>query len=325
MKKTSVICIIILILNSLLVIDNKFLYLLPFDLLSFENIATRGAWHKIDNGEKSKYDKIKDYTEPIYRQLNTEPNLLYIKLPNKNTFFTEDMGMSAYEIDNYGNIIWQRRIQGETYYGIKSINSDEILLSILNKRRLVKIDKRTGLEKTIIEGDYRDIYLTDNKDVVLVENNENGHIIMVNLDGNTIWRSEDTFYWARGVWQKEDKNFLVVDFKNKAYEVDYKTKKIIWTLENILYYPNSIQEMKNGNYLIADEHNNRVIEVNPLTRKVIREYSDGLFSPNYAKEEDNGNWIICDTDNHRIVEINSNNKLLWELSNIYAPNRVDRF
>lgn len=299
------------------------LYFLPFDFIKFEEISKKGASHEIDTGEKTTYDAVKDHTEPIYRQLSSLPNLLYIKAPNKNTLFTEDMGMSAYEVDPLGNVVWQRRVQGETYYGIEPINSDEILLSVLNKSLLLKINKKTGVETIIANDDFRDIHLTPENKIAVVQNKEEGKIILFDLNGEKLWESQDTFFWARGVWQKKDMNFLIADFRNKIYEVDYQTGKIIWDFDDDFYYPNSIQEMLNGNYLVADEHNNRIVEVNPQKNKVVKEFSEDVFSPNCAKELENGNWLICDTDNHRIIEV-KNQKVVWELSNLHAPNKVSR-
>jgi hypothetical protein len=289
----------------------------------FKKHATKGAWHEIDSGPKATYDAKKEYTAPVYRQLSSLPNLEYIKLPQKSTYFTEDMGMSAYEISPKGEVLWSRRIQGETYYGIAPINQDEILLSVLNKSHILKINKKNGIENVFISGDYRDIQIK-NGNVILVQNSKNGKAQIFSLSGKILWSSIDNFFWARGVWQKNNKNILVADFKNKIYEIDFKTRKIIWTFNSSLYYPNSIQEMHNGNYLVADEHNNRVIEIDPHRKKIINEFSNGLYSPNCAVELANKDLLICDTDNHRIIQIDKEKRLIWQVSNVHAPNKVFR-
>jgi hypothetical protein len=289
---------------------------------NFYDVALKGAWHVPDTGIKTRYD-ITTGTKAIYRQITTPPNLLYIDLSEKNTFITDDMGMAAFEVDRFGNVVWEKKIYGQTYFGIAPLNDDELLLNMLSYGRMVKINKKTKAETIIKIGLFRDVAVTNQGLILTVESTQNGRVLLMSTDGTTVWQSEPAFYYARGVWQKKNGNILVVDFRNKAYEIDYNTNKIIWEMGG-LSYPNSIQEMINGNYLITDEHNNRIIEVNPADKSIVRSYSDGLWSPNYAKELDNGDWLISDTDNHRVIQVNDQDNIVWEMSNLHAPNRAVR-
>ncbi|WP_239615850.1 hypothetical protein [Cohnella mopanensis] len=289
---------------------------------NFYEVAKRGAWHEVDNHEKSRYKDGK--TIPIYHQITTAPNLLYVKIPLENTYVTDDMGMAAMEIDPLGNVVWERKAEEQTYFGIAPLNKDELLLSLLSYNRLIKINKKTGEETLILNEGVRDVQVTSDGDILTVENSETSKVILLSQNGTVIWESKPTFYYPRGVWRKTDGNILVVDFNHKAYEIDYKSKKIIWEMGGF-NHPNSIQEMKNSNYLIADEHNNRVIEINPSMKKIVRKYDKGLWSPNSARELPNGDWLISDSDNHRVIQINRMFNIVWELSNLNNPNRAVRY
>jgi len=288
----------------------------------FHEIARRGAWHEVDNHEKSIISN--EGTIPIYHQIVTAPNLMYYFLPKENTYVTDDMGMAAMEIDPLGNVVWEKKLQGQTYFGIAPLNKDELLLSLLNYNQLVKINKKTGEETTILNEAVRDVQVTSDGDILTVENSETSKVILLSQTGKVIWASKPTFLYPRGVWRKTDGNILVVDFNHKAYEIDFKSKEIIWEIGGF-NHPNSIQEMKNKNYLIADEHNDRVVEVNPSSKKVVREYHGGLRSPNSARELSNGDWLISDSDNHRVIQINRLFNIVWELSNLNNPNRSVRY
>jgi hypothetical protein len=290
--------------------------------MNFYNNALKGAWHVEDTGIKTRYSTIEG-TKPIYRQISTPPNLLYVELPRENTYLTDDMGMAAFEVDEMGNVVWERKIYGETYFGIAPLNEDEIILNILSKKKMLKIDKKSGTEVIVKEGSFRDITITDKGEILTAEAVQEGRVLLLDTNGATIWESYPIFNNPRGVYQKENGNILVVDFKHKAYEINYNTRNVIWEMSGF-YYPNSIQEMKNGNYLITDEHNNRVIEVEASTQNIVRSYTEGLWSPNYARELENGDWLISDTDNHRVIQVDKNNNLVWELSNLHAPNRATR-
>lgn len=282
----------------------------------------KGATHPEDQLEKTRYEPSVG-TDPIYRQIKTPPNLLYTELPEKYTYITDDMGMAAYKIDSHGNVVWKKSIYHQTYFGIAPINEDEFLLSLYSDGEIVKINTATDKEELFYSGYYRDIVITADNKIVLVENIEEGKVLLLDMDGEVLWESNPQFFYARSAWQKEDGNILVVDFNHKAYEIDYNTKEIIWEMDGF-NHPNSIQEMDNKNYLISDEHNNRIVEVDPSSNEIVRVYGEGLWSPNYARELENGNWLISDADNHRVIEVTSEDKIVWELYNMHTPNRAVR-
>lgn len=289
----------------------------------FYNVALKGATHIVDSNEKARFVSIDEGTKPIYRQITTPPNLLYIDLPENNTFITDDMGMAVFEIDKFGNVVWEQKQKDKTYFGIIPINLNEIVFNAYSYGRVEKLNKVAGEANIIYDGYMRDIVPAEGGNLLLVGHEDKGKAVIIDVEGKLIWESNPEFYYPRGVWQKEDGNILIVDFRGKAYEIDYYTKNIIWEMKGF-NCPNSIQETINKNYLIADEHNNRVVEINPINKKIVRTYSRDLWSPNYARELKNGDWLICDTDNNRVIQINNQDNMVWELSNMHTPNRAVR-
>ena len=81
--------------------------------------------------------------------------------------------------------------------------------------------------------------------------------------------------------------------------------------DNQLYKPISARELKNGNIIIADSYNHRVIEVTK-SRQIVWQYGttgtygsgdNQLYNPFSARELKNGNIIIADFSNHRVIEV----------------------
>jgi len=288
----------------------------------FYDIATKGAWHEYDTGEKSQYNPVTRETIPIYRRIETPPNLLYIE-PNdiESLFITDDLGLRAMELDKNGYVVWEYLFDANVnYFGIYPYGEDEVIVSMLNYGRVVIVNKITDEVRILIDVPVRDVQVISPNEILLMENLEKGRALIVNGNGEIIWESEPLFYWSRGVWMKQDGNILVTDFYNKAYEIDYNTKEIIWEVDGFKS-PGTIQEMANGNYLIADEHRNRVIEINPQTNRVVRKYTN-VYSPNAARELPNGDWLIADSDNGRIIRINHKQHIIYEVSNLNNPNKA---
>jgi hypothetical protein len=121
-------------------------------------------------------------------------------------------------------------------------------------------------------------------------------------------------------------NILICDQGNhRVIEVSMVSKTIVWqhgttgtsgTGRNYLNSPGSVQLLDNGNILIADTGNNRVIEVTRRHRTVWR-YGDSdsggsLNGPSFACRLENGNTLITDSGNNRILEIDRSGRKVME-------------
>jgi plastocyanin len=77
-------------------------------------------------------------------------------------------------------------------------------------------------------------------------------------------------------------------------------------------------QLPNGNILITDQGNNRVIEVNS-TKQIVWSYgpSSGpgaLKNPNSAELLPNGNVLIADQNDNRVIEVDQAGNIVWQFS-----------
>ena len=78
--------------------------------------------------------------------------------------------------------------------------------------------------------------------------------------------------------------------------------------------PNSAQRLTNGNILIADEGNNRVIEVTKAKQIVWRygKVNGGpLNAPAFASRLPNGDTLVADGGNNRVVQVDKAGHVVW--------------
>ncbi len=104
--------------------------------------------------------------------------------------------------------------------------------------------------------------------------------------------------------------------------VNVFTGKIVWQYgttgvagngPNQLNNPNSAEVLENGNILIADESNNRVIEITPAG-SIVKTFTIGgsLNGAAFASRLPNGHTLISDAGNNRIVEVDSTDHIAWQ-------------
>ena len=138
----------------------------------------------------------------------------------------------------------------------------------------------------------------------------------------------------------EDGNTLVTDagdeFGNgsEVFEID-PIGNIVWHCGIQLNFAHSAKRLRNGNTLISDTLNNRVIEVNKQSEIIFSsdEWSDGtgrlsdgthLDYPNDAHELTDGTLLITDRNNNRCVICGRNGLVLWQFSDqIVHPHNAD--
>jgi plastocyanin len=77
-------------------------------------------------------------------------------------------------------------------------------------------------------------------------------------------------------------------------------------------------QLPNGNILITDQGNNRVIEVNS-TKQIVWSYGPAsgpgaLKNPNSAELLTNGDVLIADQNNNRVIEVDQAGNIVWQYS-----------
>jgi PQQ-like domain len=116
---------------------------------------------------------------------------------------------------------------------------------------------------------------------VLIADQGNQRIIVVDRKGNIVWQ--------------------------------YGTTGVAGMGPNQLSSPNSGEILENGNILIADENNNRVIEIKPNGALVMTfTASNSLGAAAFASRLPNGDTLISDAGNNRIVEVDKTDHVVWQ-------------
>jgi hypothetical protein len=122
-------------------------------------------------------------------------------------------------------------------------------------------------------------------------------------------------------------NTLVADagdeagFGSEIVEID-PVGNIIWNYNEGLRFAHSGRRLRNGNTLITDTTNNRLIEVTPDKKIVMAsdewgggtgKLSDGshLHYPNEAFELEDGTFLVTDRNNDRCIQLNRKGEVIW--------------
>jgi hypothetical protein len=163
-------------------------------------------------------------------------------------------------------------------------------------------------------------------------------VIIVNRDGSIVWQyGQDGVAGAGdnqlsspvdaviflGFQRRAGPHVMITDQGNQRVIVVDRTRRIVWQYgttgaagagPNQLNDPNSAQLLANGDVLIADEGNNRVIEVRPADDTVVAQFTAGgtVNGAAFASRLSNGNTLITDSNNNRVVEVDAKDAVVWE-------------
>ena len=122
-----------------------------------------------------------------------------------------------------------------------------------------------------------------------------------------------------------DGHVLITDQANQRVIEVTLAKRIVWQYgqtgvsgccdDNVLNSPNSAQLLANGDILIADEGNARVIEVN-RDHHIVATFTAGgaLGAVAFASRLDDGNTLLTDADNAAAVEVDAADNVVWQCS-----------
>jgi outer membrane protein assembly factor BamB len=129
----------------------------------------------------------------------------------------------------------------------------------------------------------------------------------------------------------EHDRVIVIEAANDIYSSD-PGFQMVWNSDDdtglSLDYPNDANFLANGNLLITDRDNHRVIEVNRSTGEIEWQFGvtdqpgnddEHLNGPHNADRLSDGNMIVADSLNYRILEVDPQGDIVWE----YAPSGGD--
>jgi hypothetical protein len=160
-----------------------------------------------------------------------------------------------------------------------------------------------------------------------------GRVFRVDSNLNVVWQFGGTSGMGAGqvfdpftAEQLHGGHTLIADSLGyRVIEIDDATGEIAWSYgefkvpgagEGHLNRPHSAQRLANGDTLICDSENQRVIEVDP-SKRIVWSYGTGvagsgdgqLANPNSAVRIASGATLICDSDNGRVLEIDASGHL----------------
>jgi hypothetical protein len=232
------------------------------------------------------------------------------------------------EIDGSGNILWE--IAGLAYpHEVEILPNGHLLIA------------DTGFNR-VIEVNY------PNKEIVWSW--EPSKINWTEV--NPFW-DEDHYYNNEIVYDWTHLND--VDFKNYStwdaclislrnfdliVEVNYTAEKlgpennpenIVWWYgdygnHSMLFKQHNPDYLENGNIMICDSLNNRVIEINKTTKELVWFYDEGMRWPRDADMLPDGNILITDSFNNRVFKLDKYTKsITWKFNrNIIIPYESDQ-
>ncbi len=192
-------------------------------------------------------------------------------------------------------------------------------------------------------------------------------VLIVKRAGQILWNFAVGLRFAHSAIQLKNGNILIPDTNNNRLIEVNRAKKLVWTSESWkggqmsdgtrLDYPNHVQEMPDGSFLVSDRDHSRIIEINragliswqfdqlnhqhaPIfigdgtylvsdsdnnrvlefdqSGAVTWFYAQGLKWPRSVEKLDNGNYLITDSNNNRVIELSPAKRLVAQFSGLLA-------
>jgi hypothetical protein len=171
---------------------------------------------------------------------------------------------------------------------------------------------------------------------ILIADKGNNRIIEVSKNKDTVWNYSIGLNQPTFAIKMKNGDFLITDsITNKVMEVNSEGA-LVWqygcarltntqkcapgTGTSELNVPNAAVELSNGNILISDKGNNRIIEVTKA-KEIAFEYKSGLNFPAAAQAYDSG-YAIVNTNANRLVFIDAQKAATNEFSFLSHPTYV---
>lgn len=225
---------------------------------------------------------------------------------------------------------------------ISVLPDGSMLVSCGKHGTIVWISKIGRLLRTFTSADIAgmqrpfDVVPTSDGGMLIVDRAEvqgDGRVFRVDASLNTVWQFGGTSGMGAGevfdpftAEQLAGGHTLISDSLGfRVIEVDDATGRIVWSYGEFkvsgsdaghLNRPHSAQRLANGDTLICDSENQRVIEVD-MAKRIVWSYGTGvagsgpgqLANPNSSVRLANGDTLISDSDNARVLEVDASGRL----------------
>lgn len=170
--------------------------------------------------------------------------------------------------------------------------------------------------ETLVSGNGRRVILIENLKRRLTE---------VDRDRPDVWTFKDIV--AGSACYLPNQRMLVSDTSaNRIVEIDPLSSQIVWTYGDGgrgLRGPRWAGRLSNGNTLVVDTGNHRILEVTTAGQQVWTHgeagragcTGHGLFKPHAAVRTADGTTLIADSGNHRVIEVDPKGAIVWQYGN----------
>jgi len=146
-----------------------------------------------------------------------------------------------------------------------------------------------------------------------------------------VWADELSLDRALGVSWVGDELWVADaggrDWSNNGSEIlVFKNRQVKSLGKGELIFAHSVEMMKNGNLLVADTGNDRIVEMSKEGEILwsSEEWEDiKLDYPNDAEEVEEGVYLISDRNNDRVLKVNKEGRVLFEFLDLIRPHNVD--
>jgi len=262
------------------------------------------------------------------------------RLSDGNTLITEYGNHTVIEVTPAGTIVWQygTGTQGSgpgelnCPHDAKRLTGGNTLITDYNNHRVIEVNLSGAIvwqygTDTAGSGTDQLDYPTDAERLsggnTLIADRLNNRVIEVDSTGTIVWEMT-WLYHPFDVDRLPDGNTLIADYRNhRVIEVN-PSREIIWQYGtgipdeygsgvNELNFPTDAERLSNGDTLIVDAMNDRVIAVRTsdydpvranngfITRSIVWEYESNY--PADAERLSNGNTLIAEAGNNRVIEV----------------------
>jgi hypothetical protein len=150
----------------------------------------------------------------------------------------------------------------------------------------------------------------------LVVDEAANQVVSIAPEGGIIWNANTALglfnrlsgpSWVSAA--RDGLSFLITDTNNNRI-IEIQNGQVSWEFKQTLLRPRSATYVSNGNILIADTGNRRVLEVT-RTGQIAWSFAKDMQAPTHALRLEDGNTLITDAGFNRVIMINPSGQSVW--------------
>ncbi len=274
-----------------------------------------------------------------------------IRLDSGNTLIADagdevGVGSEVIEVDPVGQIVWRFAEGLRFVHSAVPTRGGHILIADTTNDRVIEVShsgevvwSTDGLE---LSDGSRLVYPNNALEMpdgnLLITDRNNDRCLIVDRAGSVIWQYTGELKHPHGAEPLPNGNVLIADSDgNRIVEVAPSRKSsplgegepsgdVVWSYGDgspeVLSWPRHARRLENGNTLITDSKNARVIEVTPDGETAWTFGVDYFAKFYYAEVGEDDRVLIADQQGHRVLEVDRAGNIVWMFRNYVYPNPI---